>query len=307
MVGGGSTAWTEPPSVIGVPQEGEVHVWRFSLEGDEGEVRRRREVLNGAERQRADRFYLDRDRHRFTLARGMLRTLLALYVQCLPEEIAFSYGEQGKPFLDWQSLRCGPENLASRLQFNVSHSGDLAVYAIANQRSVGVDVEQVRTLDCVTIAKRYFAEGEWQELERLPSHQQRRRFFDCWTRKEAYIKAFGKGLSIPLNGFEVSLGADPRLKSTAWRMEDFKRWSMVALELGEQWAGAFSGGGAAIVHLSLEHFSGVLTYQEFGYRELPEMLGQDAGAHRTLPISKLKLHPVAAWTETGVCLAEKQG
>lgn len=155
------------------------------------------QVLSPAECSQASRYRFEVDRLRFVMARGLLRMLLARYTARLPAAIEFSYNDFGKP-------RMHPPG-EPELHFNVSHSGNLALFAVARV-PVGVDVEQIRP-DFATeeIAERFFAAEEVAALRGLPKDLQPRAFFHCWTRKEAYIKACGQGLSMPLRDFAVSL------------------------------------------------------------------------------------------------------
>jgi 4'-phosphopantetheinyl transferase len=154
--------------------------------------------LSGEERARSLGFLRERDRIRFVVSRGALRHVLAGYMAGSPGELVFKYGRRGKPSLS--------ELWASRLQFNVSHSNGMALYAVADTRRVGVDVEFLRPVpDALRIANRYFSPSEAATLRATPPARRQAAFFRCWTRKEAYIKALGEGLAAPLDGFEVSV------------------------------------------------------------------------------------------------------
>lgn len=156
-------------------------------------------LLSDAERQRANRFAFDRDRRRFTFARARLRQLLAARLGMRPESVELTYGEHGKPSL---ARRCAD----SDLRFNVSHSDDVAVYAFALGREVGIDVETVRAIrDADHIAARFFSRRENEVYRVLDPRDKPLGFFNCWTRKEAFIKALGDGLYHPLDRFDVSL------------------------------------------------------------------------------------------------------
>ena len=161
--------------------------------------------LNADEQARAARFIRESDRRHFIAARGQLRAILALYTAQAAVSIRFSYNPQGKPALAMGEPR-----------FNLSHSAGLGLLAVAAGQEVGVDVEEIaRQVDYTNISKRYFASGEAAALLALPAADQRQAFFNCWTRKEAYIKARGLGMAIPLDSFEVSLapGDPPRLSA----------------------------------------------------------------------------------------------
>jgi 4'-phosphopantetheinyl transferase len=185
----------------GEPARPEVHVWSASLERDEAVVQHLYRTLSADEQSRAARFHFARDRRRFCVARGVLRHLLAGYLSAAPAEIGFDYSPRGKPALQ--------RRFSAELRFNVSHSHEMAVYAFARGREVGIDIEQIRTsVEFEQIAQRYFAPSEYQSLRSLPTALRARGFFNCWTRKEAYIKALGDGLSHPLDQFTVSLAPD---------------------------------------------------------------------------------------------------
>ncbi|HEU0079761.1 MAG TPA: 4'-phosphopantetheinyl transferase superfamily protein [Longimicrobiaceae bacterium] len=176
-----------------------VHVWAAPLDPPADAIRRCAALLAPDERARADRFRFERDRRRFTVARGVLRTLLGRYLDADPRGIAFRYESHGKPVLDGASAAHG-------IRFNVSHSGEMALYALARGRELGVDVEEVRRMDDgLDIAVRFFSEAEVAAFRSLPEEIRDDAFFNCWTRKEAYIKAVGEGLSFPLHVFDVSL------------------------------------------------------------------------------------------------------
>jgi len=187
-------------------------------------LRASRALLSPAERQRASRFAFDRDRLRFMVARAQLRELLAVRLDVPPESIELAYGERGKPAL-------GRHFGDSDLRFNVSHSGDVAVYAFSHGREIGVDVEAVRTIrDADDIAARFFSRRENEAYLALDPCDKPLGFFNCWTRKEAFIKALGHGLYQPLDSFEVSLApGDPaRILSIGGATGDRCGWHMEA-------------------------------------------------------------------------------
>jgi 4'-phosphopantetheinyl transferase len=182
------------------PQIGdEIHVWHSALDLAEEVLSTLKASLSLEERARADRFHFENDKNRFIVARGLLRKLLSGYLHANPAALEFSYGEHGKPDLSGANASAG-------LCFNLSHSSNLAVYAIAKNRNLGIDVEHVRP-DAAgeDIAARYFSARELSDLRTLPPESRADGFFRCWTRKEAYLKATGMGLRIPLDSFAVSL------------------------------------------------------------------------------------------------------
>ena len=155
-------------------------------------------VLSVDERERAGRFVFARDRRRFVAARGLLRGVLARYLAIAAAEVRFTYAAHGKPML--------ADEHAPRLDFNVSHSEEAVVIAVSHAGPVGVDVEAIRTMaDRDDIARRTFAPGEFSRLCLVDEGRRTEAFFNCWTRKEAFVKALGEGLSHPLERFEVTL------------------------------------------------------------------------------------------------------
>jgi 4'-phosphopantetheinyl transferase len=177
----------------------EIHVWHAALDREEESLRVLEATLSPDEKARADRFHFVNDRNRFVAARGQLRTLIGGYLDKDAAGLEFSYGKHGKPAL-------AGSDAASGLCFNLSHSSGLAVYAIARERNLGIDVEHIRP-DAAgeDIAGRYFSAREVQDLAILPPHARVDGFFQCWTRKEAYLKATAMGLHIPLESFSVSV------------------------------------------------------------------------------------------------------
>lgn len=211
-----------PSSLI---RPAEIHVWRASL--DEDHFGHCEGVLSADELNRAARFRFERDRHRFTAARLFLRSTLASYLQISPREVRFGYSEFGKPFLD---EACNQD----KLTFNLSHSHELAVLAVARRREIGIDVEHRRPgFSNDTLAEHFFSDDEVREIRSLPAQLQERAFFACWTRKEAYIKARGQGLSIPLDQFVVSTRPKQHavLLSTAHDQSARLHWSVCELDV----------------------------------------------------------------------------
>jgi 4'-phosphopantetheinyl transferase len=177
----------------------EIHVWHAALDREDTSVCQLESTLSYEEKARADRFHFANDRKRFVVARGLLRELLGAYLQQAPVSLAFSYGQHGKPALSGG-------NSLSGLCFNLSHSANLVVYAIARERNLGIDVEHIRPESAGDgIAERYFSALEMNDLKTLPPEKRVEGFFNCWTRKEAYLKATGMGLRIALDSFAVNL------------------------------------------------------------------------------------------------------
>ena len=204
----------------------EIHFWSAQIDGSDEEVAQLTQVLSTEEIDRAERYHFEKHKRRFIVSRGILRTLLSTYLQRPPHQIEFRYGPKGKPYL--------ADPLAeSAVQFNLSHSENLAAYVVSFDVEVGVDIEVIRPIrDALSIARRFFAPAEFAELQALPQSEQSEAFFACWTRKEAFIKATGDGLSRRLDQFAVSLkrGVKPQLvrleenegEASLWTIHDIR-------------------------------------------------------------------------------------
>ncbi len=211
----------------------EIHVWRAALDIAPARVESLCRILSSDERRRAARFHFERDRDRFVVARASLRILLGRYLGQDPAQLNFTYNARGKPTLAQNSS----------LTFNLSHSDRLALYAVARDRELGIDVERVRAdLPWAELAERYFSPGEMARVRALPESQRETAFFNCWTRKEAYIKARGEGFAVPLDQFEVSLapGEPARLLQTQSDALEASRWSLHDLNPDEGYVGALA-------------------------------------------------------------------
>ena len=185
--------WQRAATVPDLGQE-EIHLWQFSLQTSAARIDLLRPLLSPGEIARAERLLRPADGLRFIVGRATLRHLLGSYLAIEPERLELSSLPQGKPVL-----------APPRLSFNLSHSADLALLAIARSVAVGVDLELVRPeLDWSLPASRYFSQGEQQALRNLPPEHQTEAFFTIWTRKEAWLKAIGSGFHLPLDTFEVS-------------------------------------------------------------------------------------------------------
>ncbi len=189
--------WCTPPPELSLPAH-TVHVWRAHLGLAASYLRCLEQNLSADERKRASRFRFARDRDRFVGARGLLREILALYLDTSPGRLSLGYGAHGKPFL------AGEKH--GTLRFNVSHSFDAMLLAIAHMREVGVDVEGVRNTGVAVeeICETVLSEPEMQALARFGGEDKRTNFLRFWTLKEAYIKADGRGVSLPLERIDVS-------------------------------------------------------------------------------------------------------
>jgi 4'-phosphopantetheinyl transferase len=216
--------WAAPPAdpKLGA---GDAHVWRLDLRRAGADVENLERLLTPAESERAAAFRFARDRDRFVVARALRRITLARYLDAPPDALAFATGPHGKPGL------IGPGDAAS-LQFNLAHADDLALLVVARGRPVGVDLERVRDdVPIMTLAEQFFAPDEIATLRRLPAGERRIAFFACWTRKEAFLKARGDGLSRPLDRFAVSLARDEpaAIRRVDWDGDELARWLLLDL------------------------------------------------------------------------------
>jgi 4'-phosphopantetheinyl transferase len=197
------------------------------------------QLLARDEQARAERFHFERDRRRFIVARAALRTLAGRYLGLEPRCVQFRYGPYGKPYFSNDPDR-------SELRFNLAHSNELAVYAFACGREVGVDVEYLHPVPAAEqIAQQFFSNSEHASFRLLPDSHKLDAFFNCWTRKEAYIKALGEGLSHPLDQFQVSLIPDEpaRLLKVDGFPAEVDRWHMTSFMPASGYVGALVAEG----------------------------------------------------------------
>jgi 4'-phosphopantetheinyl transferase len=216
------------------PAGGEVRVWRADLRPEPGELEAMRALLTPEERDRAARFVFEIHRVRWTMGRGALRSILGHTLGRDPASLSFEPGPHGKPFL--------PEYSSTGPWFNLSHSGDRALLAIAAAGEVGVDIElhdpRRATED---LMEHYFATGERSSIQAMASCERERAFFDCWTRKEAFIKAVGDGLSFPLHEFEVRTAPeDAALLSIRGDREAAAGWTLRDIQLSSDASAALA-------------------------------------------------------------------
>jgi len=227
--------WGFPPATIKLGSD-DVHVWRVSLDEPAPQIDSFLHTLAADEQMRAERFYFQKDREHFITAHGVLRLILGLYLNRAPKCLSFRYSSHGKPALVHESGE-------DAIRFNMSHSHGVALYAVARGREVGIDLEFIRRdLEVEQIAERFFSRREIATLRTLPADLRRDAFFLCWTRKEAYIKGRGEGLSLPLDQFDVSLvpGEPAALLSTRPDSQEALRWSLQELTLASGYVAALA-------------------------------------------------------------------
>ena len=227
------SVWRSAPAGLALADD-EVHVWRAALDISQSQLHVLEGTLGDTERARSQRLRKDRDR--FIAAHGTLRAIVARYLGADPGRLTFaSRSPSGKPALSGE--------FAKALRFNLSHSAGLGVYALSVNCEVGIDVERIRQdLDIDAIGRQFFSSREIEAISALPQSERLHAFFNCWTRKEAYLKATGKGLAVPLDQFDVSVGpgGPAELIRTAVDAEESSRWSLASIDAGAGYVGALA-------------------------------------------------------------------
>jgi 4'-phosphopantetheinyl transferase len=234
--------WLTRPQQL-ILDSSDVHVWCAALDQESSVWQKLLETLTPDEQQRADRFHFQKDRDRFIVARGVLRNILSLYLGISPVNLRFLYSKHGKPSLSH-------ETTTVPLHFNLSHAHEFALCAVSKTCQVGIDLEYLHhNLASLEIAQGFFSPDEVAMLRSLPENLRTRGFFSCWTRKEAYIKGLGEGLSHPLDSFTVSLiPGEP-----AWlHAEDSRQpsnWSLVPIPFKDNYSAALAvKGSVSTIH-----------------------------------------------------------
>jgi 4'-phosphopantetheinyl transferase len=235
--GGGATPvqWLPPPPEYQIAA-GEVHLWRIPIPRIAPSAGRLALLLSLTEQAAANRFLFERDRLRYIVSHAALRILLGSYASLAPEQIDYNYNQFGKPAV-------ANAKLPFPIRFNLTHSHELALVAFTNASEVGIDVEFIRPLDNLEqLSVSTFASVESNAILQLPSQDRLVAFFNCWTRKEAYIKAVGEGLSRPLKDFEVTLlpGDAPRLVRVEGVPTEADRWSLLGFTPADGYAAALA-------------------------------------------------------------------
>jgi len=212
-------SWPRPPAELPALEQN-VHVWAVRLDDARVDLDLGRDLLSPVERERAARFKFERDQRRYLVAHVALHEILSRYLPIDPPRLSFDLGANGKPRLS-QPLA------SSGVEFNLSHSNEMALLAVTHGREVGVDIEYVKEdFEFQEIAERFFTAREVAALRGLPASLQRQAFFKCWTSKEAFLKAKGTGLSGALDEVEIALTADEQVRITA----SVPGWSLAELD-----------------------------------------------------------------------------
>ena len=223
-------------------RDNEVHLWISTLTATAQRLSYFRSILSSDEKERAHRFRKISDSKRYVIARGLLRWFLASYVGVAPDRLEFTYGLFGKPSLSNQTSE-------TALTFSVSHSEDQGLFGFARGRRIGVDLEYVRPdVDALTLAKRFFSPDEFRRLRRLPASEQCEAFYCVWTRKEAYLKARGEGLSFGLERVEVSFSPaePPKIRAVAGVRNVSAAWTLKHLSPAPNYLGAAAVEGRSV-------------------------------------------------------------
>ncbi len=214
------------------PETFDLHIWRISLRAQIETFDILATFLSENELLKANKFRFEKDRRGYIISHGATREILAQYLKCQPCNVEYKENSFGKPFL---------KNSASKIFFNLSHSCDWALLAVSNNRQVGIDIEFIRNdFDESEVAQHFFSRTENEVLLSLPKHLRKKAFFDCWTRKEAFIKANGKGLSFSLKEFSVAFAPAERARLVDLENSNLESggWEIEALEIASNYSAA---------------------------------------------------------------------
>lgn len=213
--------------------EKEIHVWRINFNAQLKAQRFFHDLLNPDEKDRVSKFRFAKDKRKFNISRGVLRILVGEYLEMDPQKVTFRYEKYGKPQLQHET----------RMKFNVSHSGDMAIIGFVKDYDIGVDIEHVKNdFNVLDLAENFFSRHEIEMLRTIPPKEQPLAFYRCWTRKEAFIKAEGSGLSFPLHEFTVSMTKDneAKLEHTDWNPDAKHQWSMFSFKPAQNYIAALA-------------------------------------------------------------------
>lgn len=209
----------------------EIHLWKCCLQASEHRCYQERALLSEDERLKARRFHFAKHRRRYIIARSGLRRILGYYFSMQPGQLIFSYSPHGKPSIAY------PEN-TNAIQFNVAHSGEIALYGFSRQYDLGIDVETISDRPTGELAMRFFAPEESAQLMQLPQDQRKKSFYDVWTQKEAFVKALGLGLSYPLTNFEVKVSGGAGLIKVI--DDEPAQWHLQKIAVAENYCAHFA-------------------------------------------------------------------
>ena len=239
-----------PENSVELPQN-VVHLWHCRFNTQMAFLKSYESLLSDNEIERAARFKFDIHRNKYIIARGVLRSLLGRYLNERPCDVQFGYTNYDKPFLKETPFAVGRDDL----RFNISHSGNWAVFGFVQEMEIGVDIEKIKNdFEVMDIAQNFFSSDEIKTLQALPEKDRVAGFYRCWTRKEAFIKAKGSGLSFSLTSFSVSLNLNSaRLLRTDWDAAEKTQWQLFTFspELGYQ--GALTVRGAVSDFRQIEY------------------------------------------------------
>ena len=202
-------------------EDKEIHIWFIPIDNFLNDVEKLTGFLSKEEVLKSGKFYSENDSNKFIILRAILRKILGTYLDTDPQSIRFKNNPFGKPFIH-------PDSDDDKIKFNLSHSGNYGVYAFSRDSETGIDIEKERPVgDMNAMAKRFFSTKEVDVLMSLPQEEQMNAFFKCWTMKEAYVKACGKGFSVPLDKFAIDFNSDsPQLLNVDWEPEEITKWAI---------------------------------------------------------------------------------
>jgi 4'-phosphopantetheinyl transferase len=222
------TYWSPTTNRISIPAD-LIHIWLIRLSHMDDPSTLDKDMLSDKELESFRKFHFERDRRRYLISHCALRIILARYLGFAPSQVQYQYSAKGKPSLIEPS----------KVYFNLAHSHEIAMVAVAAHEEIGVDVELIRPIEDIDhLARTCFSPREYLEFSQTSPSASQRAFFNGWTRKEAYIKAVGEGLSYPLDQFDVSMlpWESPILTSIAGHPDDVDQWTLHDIPLGEEYA-----------------------------------------------------------------------
>ncbi len=210
-------------------KKNEIHIWLCDITTMRIELNNFTKVLSKEEIKKANKFHFEKDRNSYIFSHANLRFILAKYLKEQPKEIKFFVNEFGKPFLYSSSN--------DNLMFNLSHSGNFCLIGITLNNEIGIDIEKINPdFSTVEIAEKFFSKKEYESLIQVPKLLRKKSFFNCWTRKEAFIKAVGKGLSISLKSFDVTLDENPKI--VRYDKNNLNNWHLDDIKINDEYCAA---------------------------------------------------------------------